>query len=92
MSGTPPRGKGQGTRLRALLDGRIARLEAELEKQMVRELKEQGDPRMDGEGHIFDEFKYANRKGVGFYRRFILGEKMNAGWVNKSDFEEGPLD
>ena len=69
-----------------------ARVEAELEKQMVRELKEQGDPRMEGEGHIFDEFKYANRNGVGFYRRFILGEKMNAGWVNKSDFEEGPLD
>ena len=65
---------------------------AELDKQMVRELKEQGDPRMEGKGHVFDDYKYADKKGVDFYRRYVLGERVNAGWVNESDFESGPLD
>jgi N-sulfoglucosamine sulfohydrolase len=70
----------------------FTRLEAELDRLMVSELKEQGDPRMSGQGHIFDEYPYANRGGANFYRRYVMGEKMRAGWVNASDFESGPLD
>lgn len=64
----------------------------ELSTQMVAELTAQGDPRMNGNGHIFDEYIYANKHGKGFYERYMRGEKMNAGWVNKSDFEDEPLD
>ena len=60
--------------------------------QLFSELREEGDPRMLGRGHIFDEYEYAHPKSVGFYERFMAGEKMHAGWVNESDFEEGPLD
>jgi len=68
------------------------RLEATLDRQMVRELKQQGDPRMEGRGHVFDEYPYADKKTANFYRRYVLGEKLRAGWVNESDFESGPLD
>ncbi|MBG85487.1 MAG: heparan N-sulfatase [Verrucomicrobiales bacterium] len=70
----------------------MKRLKIELEKQMVRELTEQGDPRIQGKGHIFDEYPYAHPATKDFYRRYVSGEKMRTGWVNNSDFEKGPLD
>jgi len=63
-------------------------MKAALSKQMVAELKEQRDPRMNGEGHIFDEYPYADSRTANFYERFQRGEKVKAGWVNKSDFEK----
>lgn len=64
----------------------------ELQTQLSSELTEQGDPRMSGNGNIFDEYTYAGENVRGFYDRYMSGEKINAGWVNKSDFEEAPLD
>lgn len=63
-----------------------------LKKQLFEELKEQGDPRMFGQGHIFDEYEYSNSVNANFYERYMKGEKIKAGWVNKSDFEKIPLD
>ena len=60
--------------------------------QMEKELTAQEDPRMAGNGHIFDEYVYAHENVRGFYERYKSGEKMNTGWVNESDFEAGPLD
>lgn len=60
--------------------------------QMTSELTSQGDPRMSGNGHIFDEYIYAQKATRGFYERYMNGEEINAGWVNKSDFEAAPLD
>jgi arylsulfatase A-like enzyme len=62
-----------------------------LRTQLFQELKDQGDPRMFGLGHVFDEYKYADKSGVGFYERYFEGEKLNSGWVNDSDFEKGPI-
>lgn len=59
-----------------------------LEKQMEAELKLQKDPRMFGKGHILEGYKYQSKGTVDFYNRFMKGEKMNAGWVNESDFEK----
>lgn len=58
-----------------------------LESQLLKELKEQKDPRMFGQGHIFDEYKSANKNERDFYNRFMRGENPRAGWVNKTDFE-----
>jgi hypothetical protein len=69
-----------------------ASIEVELHQQMRVELTEQGDPRMSGNGHIFDDYTYAHENVRGFYERYMNGESMNTGWVNKSDFEAGPLD
>lgn len=57
----------------------------ELEARMEKELADQNDPRMFGNGRVFDE--YIPTAGAGFYEKFMNGEKVNAGWVNKSDFE-----
>ncbi|MEX2514500.1 MAG: sulfatase [Cyclobacteriaceae bacterium] len=58
-----------------------------LKEQLFQKLKEEGDPRMIGQGHIFDNYEYANDNTVDFYTRYMNGEKMNTGWVNESDFE-----
>ncbi|MEO8493664.1 MAG: sulfatase [Planctomycetota bacterium] len=67
-------------------------IKGKLRSQMVAELTQQGDPRVLGNGKIFDEYIYANEDTRNFYERYMKGEKLNAGWVNESDFEEGPLD
>lgn len=63
-----------------------------LRKQMETELKEQGDPRMSGEGDIFEKFEYAQDGNRNFYERYMNGERPGSGWVNRSDFETEPLD
>jgi N-sulfoglucosamine sulfohydrolase len=63
-----------------------------LRSQAFQELKEQGDPRMSGQGRLFDQYPYADESGRGFYERFMRGEKLKAGWVNETDFEKAPLD
>ena len=47
---------------------------------------------IDRRGNIFEEYPYADAALRGFYERFIRGEKLNAGWVNASDFAPKPLD
>ena len=63
-----------------------------LRVQMEAELTAQGDPRMKGEGRIFDQYEVANDKNREFYRRYLSGEIGVPNWVNASDFEDGPLD
>ncbi|MEQ8788791.1 MAG: sulfatase [Pirellulaceae bacterium] len=58
-----------------------------LRDQMLRELKQQEDPRMFGKGEVFDNYPYADAGGRGFYERYMNGEKMRAGWVNPGDFQ-----
>lgn len=60
--------------------------------QLSKELKEQGDPRMFGKGHLFDEYDYVDKNSRNFYDRYMKGEKVSSGWVNKSDFETAPLE
>ena len=62
-----------------------------LRRQLFQELKKQGDPRMFGRGHIFEEYKYADERHRNFYERFMRGEKLKAGWVRPTDFEKTPL-
>ena len=63
-----------------------------LREQMESELKAQGDPRMFGQGTLFDQYEYTSPATAGFYERYIAGEKLRAGWVSESDFEDGPID
>ena len=65
-----------------------SRLET-LRKRMEAELKTQNDPRMFGRGDVFD--KYKPTAGAGFYEKLMRGEKLQAGWVNASDFEKEPI-
>jgi arylsulfatase A-like enzyme len=58
-----------------------------LRQLMERELRAQDDPRQFGRGEIFDRYVYADETTRNFFERFMRGEKLNAGWVNASDFE-----
>ncbi|MDF1849458.1 MAG: sulfatase [Verrucomicrobiales bacterium] len=66
-------------------------IKKELAEQMEKELREQEDPRMEGRGHIFDEYPIAT-DSARFYERFMKGEPTRAGWVNPSDFEKETLE
>ena len=57
-----------------------------LRKLMEKELKAQGDLRMVGRGAEYEKYPYADPSGKNFYERYMSGEEMNTGWVNKSDF------
>ncbi len=65
---------------------------SKLRQQMERELKSQGDPRMFGNGDVFDRYEYTSQSSVDFYERYTAGEKIKAGWVNPSDFEKEPIE
>ncbi len=58
-----------------------------MEEVLLSKLRGQNDPRVRGNGEVFDRYPYADQSGLGFYRRFMAGEKVNAGWVNPTDFE-----
>jgi arylsulfatase A-like enzyme len=61
-----------------------------LRQRLERELTDQGDPRMAGQGHLFDAF--VPTTGAGFYERFRRGEVPPAGWITPSDVEPAPLE
>ncbi|SHM75848.1 Arylsulfatase A [Cyclobacterium lianum] len=56
--------------------------------QMENELRAQDDPRMFGNGEVFDNYEYAQESQRNFYSRFMQGEEFNTGWVNDSDYEK----
>jgi arylsulfatase A-like enzyme len=62
---------------------------AALRERLEAKLRAQGDPRMFGNGRVFDEYRPTS--GDGFYEQFLRGEKVNAGWVSPTDFEPQPL-
>jgi arylsulfatase A-like enzyme len=63
----------------------------QLRSQLFAALKKQADPRILGNGKVFDEYPNASAER-GFYERFKRGETLRPGWVNQSDFEKEPLD
>jgi arylsulfatase A-like enzyme len=62
--------------------------QSELREQLLSELRVQDDPRVKGEGAVFDRYLHASPGHVGFYERFMAGEKLPTGWVNPTDFEK----
>jgi N-sulfoglucosamine sulfohydrolase len=65
----------------------LQRTKIALRTQMEKELRAQSDPRMFGKGYIFDQYFYAEPKVRDYYNRFKKGEKINAGWISESDYE-----
>ena len=57
-----------------------------LAAQLANELKAQEDPRMFGQGGIFDEYPNATR-WAGYYERFMAGEMPVAPWIAASDID-----
>jgi len=60
-----------------------------LSNKLITELKKQGDPRMFGQGAIFDHYPYVDITSVNFYDRYFNKDKtLGWGWVNGSDFQD----
>jgi N-sulfoglucosamine sulfohydrolase len=67
-----------------------AQQKAKMRSQMESRLRSDGDPRQFGQGHVFDQYKPTNN--AGFYEKWKRGEKVNAGWVDPTDFENEPIE
>ncbi|MBE0654229.1 MAG: sulfatase [Bacteroidales bacterium] len=67
---------------------------SKMRNKLFEELKAQGDPRMFGNGHVFDDYLYAHEAQRDFYNRYMKGEITDfvTGWVNESDFEKEPVE
>jgi hypothetical protein len=63
-------------------------MQSSLREQLLTELRGQADPRVNGNGAVFDQYLHSNKAHVGFYERFMAGEKIPAPWVNATDFEK----
>lgn len=57
-----------------------------LQEEMKQRLIAQGDPRLLGQGEIFDQYPYTG-KVKDFYNRYMGGERVPAQWVSESDFD-----
>ncbi|MGB3617655.1 MAG: sulfatase [Catalinimonas sp.] len=73
------------------LDPEMQAIKARLRQRMEAQLLAEGDPRMRGEGHVFDEYPYYGEVR-GFYERYTAGDTIETSWVNESDFEFAPPD
>ncbi len=67
-------------------------IKTKLATQMRAELTEQGDPRMQGLGEVFDNYPYSDPRTGQFYQQYLSGKRPRAGWVNESDFETEPVE
>ena len=65
-------------------------LKQRMRLQMVQELEKQEDPRIMGNGDIFDKYPYGSETVRDFYNRFMKGgiSSSAAGWVDSTDFEK----
>ncbi len=66
----------------------LGKIKSDLSRQLTTELESEGDPRILGNGDIFDLYPYAEKQYRNYYNRFMSGEKIWAGWVKRSDYEE----
>lgn len=60
-----------------------------LQNELYDELVKQNDPRVNGNGDVFDKYIYANEAQRDFYNRYLNGKvfRKAAGWVDSTDFE-----
>ena len=72
---------------------KLGALKREMKTRMESHLKDQKDPRMFGNGDVFDNYGFSKPHAWNFYERFMKGEftPKNTGWVDPSDYEKEPI-
>ena len=69
-------------------DKQFADVRSGLKQTMENGLKEQGDPRMEGNGDIFHQYEFTWEPYKDAYERMIINkEKLVPIWINKTDIE-----
>jgi hypothetical protein len=71
-------------------DPKFDRVKLTLRTQMENELREQNDPRMFGNGDIFDNYPFGNPGDHNFYENFVAGKVKHGGWYSAADVD--PID
>lgn len=68
----------------------FSELKQKMKSRMEQMLKEQKDPRMFGNGDIFNSYGYSEERAWNYYERFMAGEFTidDTGWVNPDDQEK----
>lgn len=67
---------------------RYAQQKVEMLGRLEAALEDHGDPRILGNGEVFDQYLYANERERGFYEKYLADpDSVKAGWVNPTDFE-----
>lgn len=69
-------------------DESYSSLKKTLKEKMIGDLKRQGDPRVLGNGDVFDQYPYSGENVKDFYNRYMGGEEIKTHWVNATDFEK----
>jgi len=64
-------------------------LKEKLKKILVDDLNQQNDPRIKGNGDVFDKYPFNESINLDYYERYMRGEikKYQTGWVNSGDYE-----
>ena len=67
---------------------------ARMREKLFAQLRATGDPRVCGDGDIFDTYPFFQPTSLDFYERYMRGEATSeqTDWVNPSDYESAPLD
>ena len=68
----------------------LAEIQASLKTQLLDVLKAQQDPRVLGNGDVFDAYIYSDEPRRNFYDKYLNGEvtPKQTGWVNPDDYEK----
>ena len=61
-------------------------LKTKLHNEMRKKLADQQDPRVLGDGDVFDTYEYAGEV-KGYYEKYLKGEIGPTNWVEKTDYE-----
>jgi arylsulfatase A-like enzyme len=72
----------------------LSQLKNSMSERMKQMLKAQNDPRMFGQGEVFNKYGFNQADRWNYYEKFMQGEFTveDTRWVNPSDAEKGPLD
>lgn len=75
-------------------DPEFSELKQKMKARMEEMLIEQEDPRMFGNGDVFNSYGYSEERGWNYYERFMAGEFTidDTGWVNPGDQEKEKIE
>lgn len=68
--------------------------QAKMKEKLFDNLKRQKDPRVIGNGDVFDNYPFYKKEASDYYERYMNGKKKKhqTGWVNPGDYEMGIID
>lgn len=73
-------------------DPQLQSIKEKMSNQLMKKLKSEKDPRVNGNGDVFDSYPYAPEDARNLYNRMMKGEKVKANQKNRSNIDKEKLD